>query len=346
MRLLLRSLVPSVLLASACSFDGTGLGDGSASGSTSASSSDETTAVMTTTTEPTTSVTTSSGTETSTATTGPTTTDPTTSGPTTSGPTTSGPTTTEPTTEPTTSTATTVDPTTSTSTTGEPGVCGDGMLDGDEECDDGNEVDEDACTSACVAASCGDGIVHAGVEACDDGNDVDDDACSNMCEVNESRRVFVTTQTWTGNLGGLAGANAKCQDAADAAGLGGTYKAWIATGKANEAPADHFSKSTAPYVRVDGEVIAANWDDLVDAELAIAINVTEDGVAAGGTNHVWTNVKADGTRLDAAMHCTDFTNGAGSQDARVGVRNGTDQKWTDENTHKCSDSRHLYCFEQ
>lgn len=37
----------------------------------------------------------------------------------------------------------------------EPGVCGDGVVDGDEECDDGNLANDDACPQICVQASCG-----------------------------------------------------------------------------------------------------------------------------------------------------------------------------------------------
>ncbi len=67
-------------------------------------------------------------------------------------------------------------------------VCGDGILRSDlsagqqgfEACDDGNTVDEDGCTNGCTLPACGDGVVQAG-EACDDGNQVDDDACSNAC---------------------------------------------------------------------------------------------------------------------------------------------------------------------
>ncbi len=59
-------------------------------------------------------------------------------------------------------------------------VCGDGNLDPGEECDDGNDVDDDACRNDCTLPSCGDGIVDAG-EECDDGNEVDDDACRNDC---------------------------------------------------------------------------------------------------------------------------------------------------------------------
>src|SRR5690606_3094594 len=37
--------------------------------------------------------------------------------------------------------------------------CGDGHLDPGEACDDGNRVDDDACTNACALPRCGDGIV-------------------------------------------------------------------------------------------------------------------------------------------------------------------------------------------
>ncbi len=62
-----------------------------------------------------------------------------------------------------------------------PSVCGDGVVEGDEECDDGNDDNGDACLDTCLAASCGDGFVQAGVEECDDGNDDDSDACPASC---------------------------------------------------------------------------------------------------------------------------------------------------------------------
>lgn len=39
----------------------------------------------------------------------------------------------------------------------------------------------DACTNACIAARCGDGIVRAGTEACDDGNTNNRDGCDDRC---------------------------------------------------------------------------------------------------------------------------------------------------------------------
>jgi cysteine-rich repeat protein len=76
----------------------------------------------------------------------------------------------------------------SSESTSDEGVCGDGVVDGGEGCDDGNRADDDACPSGsegqCKAeAVCGDGIVRNEAEACDDGNDVEGDGCEKDCTV-------------------------------------------------------------------------------------------------------------------------------------------------------------------
>ena len=64
-------------------------------------------------------------------------------------------------------------------------VCGDGVADGDEECDDGelNADAPDACRTTCLNPACGDGIQDSG-EECDDGNNSDFDGCTALCKVN------------------------------------------------------------------------------------------------------------------------------------------------------------------
>ena len=59
--------------------------------------------------------------------------------------------------------------------------CGNGKIEGDEDCDDGDAEGTDACVVGCAFARCGDGLVHAGVEGCDDGNTVAGDACTSTC---------------------------------------------------------------------------------------------------------------------------------------------------------------------
>ena len=58
--------------------------------------------------------------------------------------------------------------------------CGDGRIDDDEECDDGNATDGDGCDLNCLATACGNGIVTNG-ESCDDGNGNPYDGCTNAC---------------------------------------------------------------------------------------------------------------------------------------------------------------------
>ncbi|MEZ4385823.1 MAG: DUF4215 domain-containing protein [Nannocystaceae bacterium] len=65
-------------------------------------------------------------------------------------------------------------------------VCGNGVEESGEECDDGNNDDGDGCSADCKTemqmAVCGDGVI-GGDEECDDGNDVPADGCENDCTV-------------------------------------------------------------------------------------------------------------------------------------------------------------------
>ncbi len=58
--------------------------------------------------------------------------------------------------------------------------CGNGVLDPEEECDDGSNVDDDGCDSNCTVTRCGNGVVTSG-EECDDANTLDGDCCSSAC---------------------------------------------------------------------------------------------------------------------------------------------------------------------
>jgi cysteine-rich repeat protein len=62
-------------------------------------------------------------------------------------------------------------------------LCGDGVTAGDEQCDDGNDLDGDTCTADCrLGYVCRDGRLDPG-EECDDGNRIHDDSCSNGCQL-------------------------------------------------------------------------------------------------------------------------------------------------------------------
>ena len=76
----------------------------------------------------------------------------------------------------------TTDPVGTSSTTGG-AECGNGQVEGNEQCDDGADNGPGkACNVQCLNNICGDGDVGPD-EACDDGNGVDDDDCTNACVV-------------------------------------------------------------------------------------------------------------------------------------------------------------------
>ncbi|MFO7639409.1 MAG: DUF4215 domain-containing protein, partial [bacterium] len=54
-------------------------------------------------------------------------------------------------------------------------VCGDGVREGDEECDDGNRLPGDGCDPSC-RFECGNGRLDPN-EECDDGNRLPGDGC-------------------------------------------------------------------------------------------------------------------------------------------------------------------------
>ncbi len=70
--------------------------------------------------------------------------------------------------------------------------CGDGVIDAEETCDDGNTVNFDICKNDCQQNICGDGIptriakVSAPGAACDDGDSTSGDGCNDVC-ITENR---------------------------------------------------------------------------------------------------------------------------------------------------------------
>lgn len=69
-------------------------------------------------------------------------------------------------------------------------VCGNGTVDSNEECDDGNTVDGDGCSATCTIEQvltpvCGNSTVEQG-EQCDDGNTTNGDGCSSTCQTEQA----------------------------------------------------------------------------------------------------------------------------------------------------------------
>jgi hypothetical protein len=161
--------------------------------------------------------------------------------------------------------------------------------------------------------------------------------------------VFATSGTWSGNLGGLSGADSKCQAAASAASLPGTYRAWLSGDGDNEVR-DRFETvgTSLPFYLTDGTTkVADDWSDLTDGSLEAPINKDENG-AGVSSSYVWTNTDSDGSAVytTASNNCSLFTSSSGAYGGYAGYTAYPNINWTQYNHTSCSSSGfRLYCFQ-
>ena len=170
------------------------------------------------------------------------------------------------------------------------------------------------------------------------------------------KRVFVSSGIYSGNLGGRAGADAKCQSMADSVSLGGSWKAWLSDNTGSPYYDSSFTKSTVPYkLLYGGLLIANNWADLTDGTLANAIYLDERGWSAADVD-IWTNTTTEGKMASTAnADCGDWLQSISTSFGLIGenllISNDegyiTDFRWTDANiSRECSNNHRIYCFEQ
>jgi hypothetical protein len=165
-----------------------------------------------------------------------------------------------------------------------------------------------------------------------------------------TKTVFVTFDRFTGDLGGVVGADSICQTAADGVGLDGVYRAWLSDELTN--PVTRMTHHTGPYVMTTGAPIADNWDDLVDGSLRTPLNRTETGqISTGGDicggGEVWTNTRFDGLRR-STEHCNGWNSSTGAT-SNGGNVTELSAAWTDSSAcpkMSCVSLLPLYCFEQ
>lgn len=158
------------------------------------------------------------------------------------------------------------------------------------------------------------------------------------------KRVFITAQTYgASEIGGLTGADAICQSAAASANspLNGTYKAWLGDGA--DGPATRFSKTTLPYLRLDGGQVADSFTDLVTNGPRLAIDIDQNGQQVVFEMPAWTGVAADGTPLAQTCDAWSSSTGTGYVGLPYFIGGGL---WTASRTSNCGRVGHLYCFEQ
>ena len=151
--------------------------------------------------------------------------------------------------------------------------------------------------------------------------------------------VFVTsTSTRLAEVGGLAGADAMCNQLAADAGLRGTYVAWLSD--ASTSAASRLSGARG-WVRYDGKPVVDTVADLLAGRILHPILLTETGVAVTGQFGIITATSNDGT---LAEDCSGFTSTSSSVTMMTGIAGATFSTWTQNLASNCSQSLPLYCF--
>ena len=162
-----------------------------------------------------------------------------------------------------------------------------------------------------------------------------------------AKRVFLTYHVYSiSAFGGLSGADALCQTAADTAALAGLFRAWLSTD--GESAASRLTHGTGPYVTLAKAVVASSWAELTSGVLRHAIDRTEIGIVpqtgtACGLGAVWTGTQANGS-ADPGGNCGNWTDT--SFTATLGSSIATTNTWTDACSGVCAGTASLYCIEQ
>lgn len=186
-----------------------------------------------------------------------------------------------------------------------------------------------------------------------------------------AKKAFITSVTGAGDLSawpdaggasGVAAGDAVCAARAAAAGLSGTFKAWLSDGVTGAI--DRFS-SNGPWVRVDGAAVAADKAGLASGTLLTNLVVTESGTylvpLGSGQQQAWTGTLGNGTppapgvrgspndpvvaSFDQSHDCFGWLTGLVIDTGLEGNTSNIGPGWTQNGDWTCDSVLHLYCFE-
>ncbi len=154
--------------------------------------------------------------------------------------------------------------------------------------------------------------------------------------------VFVTAMAFDGDLGGIAGADAICNDDAQIAALPGHYVAWLST---NETDAIDRLAGARGWVRPDGLPFADRPSDMAASKVFYPPVVTEMNTFPP-VREVWTATAADGRFNPDGGDCDGWTSADSDLTGGNGTSVGGSVAFTDNRgaSASCDTPRSILCF--
>ncbi len=153
------------------------------------------------------------------------------------------------------------------------------------------------------------------------------------------KRVFVTSATFSGAIGGLDAADMYCQSAATAGGLAGTFQAWISYGSSN---AFDRTSDVGPWYSTSDALVFASKADLGVPRSELLDEAGEYPQTVAGA---WTGSDSLGAATNET--CEGWTNATAGATATTGTAAKSDSSWGGASTSlSCDAKAPLICFQQ
>lgn len=156
-------------------------------------------------------------------------------------------------------------------------------------------------------------------------------------------RIFVSSNTYQGNLGGISGADSICNGDAKC-NNGKTCKAMLGLSGVRDRSNDWVLQASTTYFREDGstEIFTTN----ANAEFDLSATATFTNSISTTTATVYTGIDPSNTDWVFSGGCSGWTDNTNVNNAATGTSNGTGSGALRSDVLACDNSFNLYCVEQ
>jgi len=250
------------------------------------------------------------------------------------------------------------------------GVCGDGFVFAPVEACDAGEANGPVygqCDEQCSINRCGDGELDEGFEECDAGEyngtkrggEVGLAGCDLDCGF-AGRRIFLSSQKFTGDMGTRAGADLACQTMANEAAFPRWDRFRALLADSDGGPNDFVlpDPEGRPFILPTGLILAADYPALLQSGPGAGVTTTELGETLY-KQQVWTNLDpfGDAYLVDPASTCAEWSSAADAKSARGGYNAippgdaaalaewKSKKQWFSYANLNCVKSYRIYCIE-